>query len=116
MSSQLYSIFSCKYYDIEASLSAVYDHSIDNVVTIIIAWLLVVVIEFTSRQFVGSESSGFIEVMVGITGGILTVPINITLTPSVQSPLSASGKWISDDYQHLVIHQLLCPYGIRERF
>ena len=48
--------------------------------------------EFASRKFVGSESSGFIEVIVRITGGSSSTPITVTITPSVQSPVSASGK------------------------
>ena len=49
-------------------------------------------VEFTSGQFVGSESSGFIEVIVRITGGSSSTPITVTVTPSVQSPVSAMGK------------------------
>ena len=48
--------------------------------------------EFSSGQFVGSESSGFIEVIVRITGGSSSTPITVTVTPSVQSPVSAMGK------------------------
>ena len=48
--------------------------------------------EFTSGQFVGSESSGFIEVIVRITGGSSSTPIIVTVIPSVQSPLSPMGK------------------------
>ena len=51
------------------------------------------VIEFTSGQFVGSESLGFIEVVARMTGGISNAPITVTVTPSVQSPVSAMGKW-----------------------
>ena len=47
--------------------------------------------EFTSAKFVGSESSGFIEVIVIITGGSSSTPITVTVTPSVQSPVSAMG-------------------------
>ena len=47
--------------------------------------------EFASGQFVGSESSGFIEVIVRITGGLSNTPITVTVTPSVQSPSSARG-------------------------
>ena len=50
------------------------------------------VVEFASGQFVGSESSGFIEVIVRITGGLSSTPITVTVTPSVQSPVSAMGK------------------------
>ena len=48
--------------------------------------------EFASGQFVGSESSGFIEVIVRITRGSSSTPINVTVTPSVQSPVSAMGR------------------------
>ena len=47
---------------------------------------------FASEQFVGSESSGFIEVIVSITGGSSSTPITVTVTPSVQSSVSAMGK------------------------
>ena len=50
------------------------------------------VVEFASGQFVGSESSGFIEVIVRITGGSSSTPITVTVTPSVQSPVSAVGR------------------------
>ena len=46
---------------------------------------------FASAQFTGSESSGFIEVVVTITGGTSNTPITVTVTPSVQSPVSAMG-------------------------
>ena len=52
--------------------------------------LLVLVVEFASGQFTGSESSGFIEVVV-ITGGSSSIPIIVTVTPSVRSPVSAMG-------------------------
>ena len=54
--------------------------------------IVVLTVEFTSGQFIGSESSGFIEVIVRITGGSSSTPITVTITPSVQSPVSASGK------------------------
>ena len=49
------------------------------------------VVEFASGQFTGSESSGFVEVEVRITGGSSSIPIIVTVTPSVQSPVSAMG-------------------------
>ena len=53
----------------------------------------VVVVEFASGQFIGSESSGFIEVIVRIAGGrSSSTPITVTVTPSVQSPVSATGR------------------------
>ena len=45
--------------------------------------------EFTSGQFTGSKSSGSVEVVVRITGGTSTTPITATVTPSVQSLVSA---------------------------
>ena len=55
--------------------------------------ILVLVVQFTSGQFSGSESSGFIEVVVRITGGTSGNPITVTVTPSVQSPVSAIGVY-----------------------
>ena len=52
------------------------------------------VVEFASGQFTGSESSGIIEVIVRITGGSSSIPITVTVTPSVQSPVSAMGRLI----------------------
>ena len=51
-------------------------------------------VEFASAQFNGSESSGFIEVAVIITGGTSTTPITVTVTPTEQTPLSAMGKLV----------------------
>ena len=48
--------------------------------------------EFASGQFTGSESSGFIEVIVRVTEGVSSSSITVTVTPSEQSPLSAMGK------------------------
>ena len=53
--------------------------------------IVVLTVEFASGQFTGSESSGFIEVIVRITGGTSNTPITVTVTPSVQSPVSAMG-------------------------
>ena len=49
-------------------------------------------VEFASGQFTGLESSGFIEVIVRVTGGVSSSPITVTVTPSEQSPVSAMGK------------------------
>ena len=51
-------------------------------------------VEFASGQFTGSESSGFIEVIVKVTGGVSSSPITVTVIPSEQSPLSAMGKFV----------------------
>ena len=49
-------------------------------------------VEFASGQFVGSESSEFIEVIVRITEGSSSTPITVTVTPSAQSLPSAMGR------------------------
>ena len=49
-------------------------------------------VAFASTQFTGTESSGFIEVVVRITGGTSITPITVTVTPTEQSPVSAIGK------------------------
>ena len=54
--------------------------------------MLDLVVEFTSGQFGGLESSGFIEVVVEMTEGTFSTLITITVTPSVQSSVSAIGK------------------------
>ena len=59
--------------------------------SIILTFLLLVIVEFATGQFVGSESSGFIEVIVTATGRISSIPITVTVTPSIQSPVSARG-------------------------
>ena len=57
--------------------------------------IIELVAEFASGQFAGLESSGFIEVIVRITGGSSSTPIIVTVTPSVQSPVSAMGRqWL----------------------
>ena len=48
-------------------------------------------VEFASGQFTGSESSGFIEVVVRITTGSSNTPTTVTVTPTEQSPVSAMG-------------------------
>ena len=52
---------------------------------------VVLVVEFVSGQFTGSESSGSIGVVVRITGGTSNTPITVTVTPTEQSPVSAMG-------------------------
>ena len=53
---------------------------------------VVLVINFTSEQFTVTESSGLVEVMVMMEGGTSTSPISVIVTPSEQSPVSATGK------------------------
>ena len=49
-------------------------------------------VEFGSDKFVGSESSGHVEVVVIILGGSSITPIEVVMTPSEQSPVSARGE------------------------
>jgi len=49
-------------------------------------------VEFASRRFIGSESSGHVEVVVIISGGSSTTSIEVVVTPSEQSPVSARGE------------------------
>ena len=50
---------------------------------------IVLVVEFKSNQFSATESSGFAEIAVTISGGSSTTPISIMVTTSEQS---ATGK------------------------
>ena len=49
-------------------------------------------VEFGPGKFVGSESSGHVEVVVMISGGSSITPIEVVVTPSEQSPVSARGE------------------------
>ena len=49
-------------------------------------------VELGSRRFVGSESSGHVEVVVIISGGSSITPIEVVVIPSEQSPVSARGE------------------------
>ena len=43
------------------------------------------VVEFESEQYTGSESSGFVEVTTIISGGSSTTPISLIMTMTEQS-------------------------------
>ena len=49
---------------------------------------------FTKRQYTGSESSGFVHVIITLEliRGTSVNPFNVTVTPSEQSPVSAQGN------------------------
>ena len=49
-------------------------------------------VEFGSRRFVGSESSGHVEVVVIISGGSSLTLIVVEVNPRRQSPVSARGE------------------------
>jgi len=49
-------------------------------------------VEFPQGQFTGRESSGVVEVVVVKTEGTSDTDLDVIVTPSEQSPLSATGK------------------------
>ena len=49
-------------------------------------------VRFTSNRFTGSEAAGFMLVTLELIRGTSSYPINITITPSEQSPVSAEGN------------------------
>ena len=53
---------------------------------------VVLVVEFGSRNFRGSELSEHVEIVVIISGGSSITPIEVVMTPSEQSPVSARGE------------------------
>ena len=67
-----------------------------------LTYVLVLEGEFASGQFTGSESSELIEVVVRITGGTSSDPITVTVTPSVQSPVSAMGMYVVTKHMHRI--------------
>ena len=58
--------------------------------------------EFTSEQFNGSESSGSVEVAVRISGGTSNIAITLTVTPYIQSPVSAMGMYSFSYYNKVI--------------
>ena len=72
--------------------------------------MLVLVVQFTSGQFSGSESSEFIEVVVEVTGGTSSNPITVTATPS---PVSGMDVYYIKVYSR--IHYVFL-YSICYRF
>ncbi|XP_065917231.1 uncharacterized protein [Dysidea avara] len=60
-------------------------------------------VEFGSRRFVDSESSGHVEVVVIISGGSSIIPIEVVVTPSEQSPVSARGSGVDFDSNPITI-------------
>ena len=67
------------------------------------------VVEFKSDQYYGSESSGFVEVTVTLSGGTSTTPISVLVTTTGQS---ATG----DRYKMMYYLVLLYSSRIRHRF
>ena len=50
-----------------------------------------VTVRFMQDQFTGSETAGFVLVILELTGGISAFTFNVTVTPLEQSPVSAEG-------------------------
>ena len=66
---------------------------------------VVLVAEFASEQYTGSESSGFVEVVVIISGGSSTTNISVMVTTSEQTATGiAIAKWhnLTTDYYTLL--------------
>ena len=47
---------------------------------------------FTQTQYTGSEATGSVVVTLELVGGVSSNPFNVTVTSSVQSPVSAEGN------------------------
>ena len=52
---------------------------------------VVLVVEFRSKRFVGSESSGYVEVVVVILEGSSIAPIEVKINPMLQK-MSEKGE------------------------
>ena len=57
-----------------------------------IAFLSVLIVQFSKYTFSGSEASGTVAVTLVLEGGTSASPIIITVAPFDQSPVSAQGK------------------------
>ena len=53
---------------------------------------VVLQVEFAKRVNTASETSGFVSVILSLSGGTSTNDITVTVVPSDQSPVSAEGK------------------------
>ena len=51
-----------------------------------------ITVRFSQPGFTGSESMGFVLVILDLTGGTSARPFSVTVTPSEQSPVSAEGN------------------------
>jgi len=49
-------------------------------------------VRFTQDNFFGSETEGFMLVSLELVGGTVSIPFNVTITPSEQLPVSAEGN------------------------
>ena len=53
---------------------------------------VVLMVQFSDRTYSGTEASGFVNVDVALIGGTSATPFGVTVTPSEQSPVSATGN------------------------
>ena len=51
-----------------------------------------ITVRFERRRYAGSEAMGFIVITLELLRGTSNNPFNVTVTPSVQSPVSAKGN------------------------
>ena len=49
-------------------------------------------VRFDQTQFIGSESTGFVMVDLELLGGTSASAFDVTVTPSEQLPVSATGN------------------------
>ena len=56
-----------------------------------------VTVRFTETSYSGSELSGVVDVDIELVGGTSTIPFDVTVTPSQQSPPSATGDDVEYD-------------------
>ena len=63
-------------------------------------------LSFTSEKFTVSESMGYVEIGVMLSGRTFDFPITVIITPSEQSPISAMGKYIRM-YIHIMLYVLV---------
>ena len=49
-------------------------------------------VRFTQDRFFGSETEGSMLPSLELVGGTVSIPFDVTITPSEQSPVSAEGN------------------------
>ena len=58
-------------------------------------------VEFTDPTYTGTERSGIVAVNLVLNGGTSSFPFDVTVTPSQQSPPSATGDDV--EYDHVLM-------------
>ena len=64
------------------------------IVYIYLIYCTVLTVQFSRREYVGTESSGLLSVELMLSGGIPSVPFNVTVISSELSPPSAIGQFL----------------------